>query len=109
MHWDLVFVGITCYTHRKSSQWSGCYINSFITFSSLNIMSTNVPSHASRHTNANICVYITFSAATIAVVCRLIARRLTRLRLAFDDYLTVIAYIFAAAWTGIVICCKLVI
>jgi hypothetical protein len=72
-------------------------------------MSTNVPSHASMQTNANICVYLTFSAATIAVVCRLIARRLTRLRLAFDDYLTIVAYIFAAVWTSIVIYCELVI
>lgn len=108
MHWVSVSVSITCYTHCKSSKRNGCH-QFYRYLSSRGNMSTNVHSHASRQTNANICLYITFSAATIAVVCRLIARRLTRQRLAFDDYLTIVAYIFAAAWMGIVICCELVI
>ncbi|KAF2799182.1 hypothetical protein K505DRAFT_295128 [Melanomma pulvis-pyrius CBS 109.77] len=66
-------------------------------------MATEVPTHAPRQTNAYVCVSITFISATIAVVCRLIARRLTRLQLAYDDYLTLVAFIFAVAWTGLVL------
>ncbi|KAF2713879.1 hypothetical protein K504DRAFT_450515 [Pleomassaria siparia CBS 279.74] len=66
-------------------------------------MATNVSTHASRQTNAYVSLFITFAAATIAVVFKLIARRITRSRLVSDDYLTLVAFFFAAAWAGLLL------
>jgi len=69
-------------------------------------MATEVPKpHGSRQTNAYVCLSITFAAATITISLRLIARRLTKVSLWLDDYLAVLAYLFAGVWTGLVVCC----
>jgi hypothetical protein len=62
--------------------------------------------HGSRQTNAYVCILVTFATATISIVLRLIARRLTRISLWLDDYLAIIAFLFAGAWSGLVIWCK---
>ena len=65
-------------------------------------------SHTPRQTNAYVCLFVTFGAATVAVVCRLLARRVTRLRLASDDYLALVAFLFATVWSGLALWCKFV-
>jgi hypothetical protein len=62
--------------------------------------------HGSRQLNAYICLIITFSAAGLTVALRLVARRLTKLRLWYDDYLCVVAFACAGVWTGLVVWCK---
>lgn len=70
-------------------------------------MLTDTSSHnGSRQLNAYICTIITFSAAGIALVLRLVARRLTKLRLWHDDYLAIVAFACAAVWTGLVVWCE---
>ncbi|KAH7119727.1 hypothetical protein B0J11DRAFT_582236 [Dendryphion nanum] len=59
--------------------------------------------HASRQLNAYTCLFITFAAAAITLASRLIARRLTRLRLWYDDYLAIMAFLFAGVWAGLTI------
>jgi hypothetical protein len=61
--------------------------------------------HGSRQTHAYACLAITFAAATITIILRLIARRLTKVSLWLDDYLAIAAYVFAGAWTGLVVQC----
>ncbi|KAF2193935.1 hypothetical protein K469DRAFT_782326, partial [Zopfia rhizophila CBS 207.26] len=46
---------------------------------------------------------ITFAAATITLGSRLVARRLTKLQLLYDDYLAIIAFICAAVWSDLVL------
>ncbi|KAF2649777.1 hypothetical protein K491DRAFT_610129 [Lophiostoma macrostomum CBS 122681] len=59
--------------------------------------------HGNRQLNGYVCVFITFSAAATALTLRLIARRLMKLQLWYDDWLAVIAAICAAVWTGLVL------
>ncbi|KAF2472427.1 uncharacterized protein BDR25DRAFT_366447 [Lindgomyces ingoldianus] len=59
--------------------------------------------NGSRQLNAYVCLFVTFTAATICLALRLIARRITKLRLWFDDYLAIIAFICAGVWSGLVL------
>lgn len=70
-------------------------------------METQVPPHhGPRQLHTYICIFVTFAAATISLVLRLIARRLTKISLWFDDYLSILAFLCAGVWSGLVLWCK---
>src|SRR5262245_64926370 len=58
--------------------------------------------HGSRQLNAYVCLFITFAAATVTLVLRLVSSRLTKVSLWFDDYLAILAYACAIVWCGLV-------
>lgn len=60
----------------------------------------------SRQLKAYICLFITFGAAALALLLRLISRRVMKLRLSYDDYLAIVAFLFGSAWTGLILWCK---
>lgn len=62
----------------------------------------------SRQTSAWVCLAITFAAATITITLRLVARRITKVSLWLDDYVAIMAYLFAGAWSGLVVWCMTV-
>lgn len=62
--------------------------------------------HGSRQLNAYLCLSITFAAATLTLLLRLVARRVTKVSLWFDDYLALLAYLCASVWFGLVIWCQ---
>ncbi|KAF2638689.1 hypothetical protein P280DRAFT_508923 [Massarina eburnea CBS 473.64] len=57
--------------------------------------------HGTRQPNAYACLGITFAAATTTLVLRLVARYLTKVSLWYDDWLALVAYVFATAWSGL--------
>lgn len=63
-------------------------------------------SHASRRVNGYVCLIVTFTAATLTVILRLVARRVTKVRLWYDDYIAIVAFLCAAVWLGLVLWCK---
>jgi hypothetical protein len=48
---------------------------------------------SSRPFRAYVCLIITFTAAVLALLFRLLARRLTKQRLWYDDYLAILAFV----------------
>ncbi|EXL66852.1 hypothetical protein FOPG_16996 [Fusarium oxysporum f. sp. conglutinans race 2 54008] len=46
---------------------------------------------------------VTLGVAALALVCRLVARRMTKMSLWFDDYLAIFAFLFAASWSAMMI------
>lgn len=48
---------------------------------------------SSRPFRAYVCLVITFTAAFLALFLRLLARRLTKLPLWYDDYLAILAFV----------------
>ncbi|KAF2734409.1 hypothetical protein EJ04DRAFT_437201 [Polyplosphaeria fusca] len=59
--------------------------------------------HGSRQLNGYICLFVTFAAATVTICARLLARRLTRVQLWYDDYVAIIAYLCAVVWSGLML------
>ncbi|KAH8767250.1 hypothetical protein F5883DRAFT_670534 [Diaporthe sp. PMI_573] len=55
----------------------------------------------SRHRGCYVGISVTLFAATAALALRLYARQLTRHRLGMDDYLCIVAYVFAAICSGL--------
>lgn len=71
----------------------------------MSALPTITPEHGSRQINAYACLIITFSAATITLVLRLIARKITKVSLWIDDYLAMLAWLSAASWFGLELWC----
>ncbi|KAH7202977.1 hypothetical protein BKA60DRAFT_656978 [Fusarium oxysporum] len=46
---------------------------------------------------------VTLGVAALALVCRLVARRMTKMSLWFDDYFAIFAFLFAASWSAMMI------
>jgi len=59
--------------------------------------------HASQQPAAYACLYITTIAAVLAVSARLLARRLTRVSLWYDDYFALLGFFFALVWAAYVL------
>ncbi|KAF2489885.1 hypothetical protein BU16DRAFT_544240 [Lophium mytilinum] len=57
----------------------------------------------SRQTDAYACLAITFFAALLCMALRLAARRVTKVPLWYDDWLGIIAFMFAMVWSGLLI------
>ncbi|ORY17503.1 hypothetical protein BCR34DRAFT_439635, partial [Clohesyomyces aquaticus] len=57
----------------------------------------------SRQVNLYICLSITFAAATLVLVLRLIERRITKLHIWYDDWLAIFAFKFAIPWCALVL------
>lgn len=55
----------------------------------------------SRHRGCYVGISVTLFAATVVLALRLYARQLTRVRLGLDDYLCIVAYVFAAICSGL--------
>lgn len=51
-------------------------------------------------------VVVTMALAAIFVVLRLVARYTTRVKLWWDDYLGILAFLFALAWSAVVLQCE---
>jgi hypothetical protein len=62
--------------------------------------------HASRQPNGYVAVIVTFAAGATTLFLRLIARRLTRVQLWWDDYIAVVAFLSAGVWSAFVLWCK---
>ncbi|KAF2868051.1 hypothetical protein BDV95DRAFT_610466 [Massariosphaeria phaeospora] len=56
---------------------------------------------SSRPFRAYVCLVITFTAAFLALAFRLLARRLTKLPLWWDDYLAILAFLWAVSFSGV--------
>ena len=56
--------------------------------------------------NTMVCLGVTFGLATVSLLLRLAARKVTCVSLWWDDYLGIAAYLFAAAWGAMIIKCK---
>ncbi|KAI1851323.1 hypothetical protein JX266_003398 [Neoarthrinium moseri] len=57
----------------------------------------------SQQPNLFAVVAITMAAATLTLVLRLIARRMTKVPLWWDDYLCILAYFFGVAWSALLL------
>ncbi|KAF2009550.1 hypothetical protein BU24DRAFT_312144, partial [Aaosphaeria arxii CBS 175.79] len=56
-----------------------------------------------RQLDAYICLIVTFFAAASTLIARLLARRLTKLRLWYDDWFAIVAFLCAVVWFALVI------
>ncbi|KAH7143571.1 hypothetical protein EDB81DRAFT_690139 [Dactylonectria macrodidyma] len=56
----------------------------------------------SKQTDIQVVVYITFAAATIVLLLRLLSRRLKRIPLSWDDYFALCCYAMAIAWIVVI-------
>ncbi|KAH7013659.1 hypothetical protein EDB80DRAFT_749306 [Ilyonectria destructans] len=56
----------------------------------------------SKQTDIQAVVFITFAAATIVMILRLLSRRLKRIPLSWDDYFALCCYAMAIAWIVII-------
>lgn len=51
-------------------------------------------------------IVATFALAMIFLVLRMVARKVTRVHLWWDDYLAIAAFLFSIAWCAVVMQCK---
>lgn len=51
-------------------------------------------------------IVATFGIAMVFLILRMVARKVTRVHLWWDDYLAIAAFVFSAAWCAVVMQCE---
>lgn len=61
---------------------------------------------ASYDLSVVVVIATTFAIALAFIILRMVARRVTRVDIWWDDYLAIAAFLFSAAWCAVVMQCK---
>lgn len=51
-------------------------------------------------------IVATFTIALLLIILRIVARRITGVRIWWDDYLAIVAFLFSTAWCAVVMHCE---